>query len=434
MADPNPAIKNQILNGDFDDATLALQADHPTALYETINAAILHAVRSRKVASVTSVAIGTGPKSFTVDNFEEWLEGTPVRAMSAANPDTHWMSGLLTADQTTPGLVVAITIDRVGTGTGTRSDWDLIQLVDDAETRRANGVLTLTANAANTETVVTGGKTYTFQTVLTDVDGNVLIGATASDSLDNLIAAINLGAGSGSTYAASTTANPDVSAAAGAGDTMVATALLAGSAGDLIVTTETLANGSWATATLQGGVTLPIALTEGGHGGITATAGRTNLEVPQIWAIESIESTPPGGPSDGEDYLVGDAPTGDFATHENEMARRQSGAWNFVVVPAGELAVDKATGEIYFQSVASLGGGYLWSGSTWKKAGTGHTIVVTLADADRTLEGWELTRRARRESATHRLARRRTTAVNARRRRRRNCRATRRRHRPLHDQ
>ena len=37
---------------------------------------------------------------------------------------------------------------------------------------------------------VSDTKTYTFQTVLTDVDGNVLIGATASDSIDNLIAGV----------------------------------------------------------------------------------------------------------------------------------------------------------------------------------------------------------------------------------------------------
>jgi len=117
----------------------------------------------------------------------------------------------------------------------------------------AVGTLTATANFANTETVTTGSKTYTFQTALTDVDGNVLIGATASDSLDNLIAAINLGAGAGSLYAASTTANTFVGAAAGAGDTLDATALVAGAAGNSIATTETATNASWGNATLTGG-------------------------------------------------------------------------------------------------------------------------------------------------------------------------------------
>jgi hypothetical protein len=118
---------------------------------------------------------------------------------------------------------------------------------------RALGTLTATANFANGETVTTGTKTYTFQTVLTNVDGNVLIGASASDSLDNLIAAINLGAGSGTLYAAATVANTFVYAVAGAGDTLIAYALAAGAAGNAIATTETAANASWGTATLAGG-------------------------------------------------------------------------------------------------------------------------------------------------------------------------------------
>jgi hypothetical protein len=127
-------------------------------------------------------------------------------------------------------------------------------LTDVAVGVKATGTLTNTANYADTETVTTGTKIYQFQTVLTNVDGNVLIGATASDSLDNLIAAINLGAGSGTLYAAATTANTFVSAVAGAGDTLVATALVGGTAGNTIATTETSANASWGAATLLGGV------------------------------------------------------------------------------------------------------------------------------------------------------------------------------------
>ena len=120
----------------------------------------------------------------------------------------------------------------------------------------ATGVLTLTGNALNSQTVTIDTKVYTFQTTLTNVDGNVLIGATASDSLDNLIAAITLGAGAGTTYATSTTEHPTVTAAAGAGDTMDVTAKTAGTSGNSIATTETLTNGSWANATLTGGANL----------------------------------------------------------------------------------------------------------------------------------------------------------------------------------
>lgn len=123
-----------------------------------------------------------------------------------------------------------------------------------AAATKAVGTLTLAGNAANTETVVLGTKTYTFQTVLTNVDGNVLIGANASASIDNLVAAITLGTGAGTLYAAATTANSLATATQGAGDTMTATALLSGLAGNSIASTETMGSGSWGAAALAGAV------------------------------------------------------------------------------------------------------------------------------------------------------------------------------------
>lgn len=117
---------------------------------------------------------------------------------------------------------------------------------------RATGTLTTTGVFSNGETVTIGAKTYTFQTVLTNVDGNVLIGANATASLANLAAAINLGAGSGTVYAAATTANTDVYATSGA-STLSLFALNAGTAGNSIATTETATNASFGGATLSGG-------------------------------------------------------------------------------------------------------------------------------------------------------------------------------------
>ena len=117
----------------------------------------------------------------------------------------------------------------------------------------ARATLVATANFANAETVVIDGKTYTFQTTLTDSDGNVLIGPDAQTSLANLVAAINLAAGSGTTYAASTTVHPTVSAASLSTDRMVATAKSAGTAGNAITVSETGANAYWASVALIGG-------------------------------------------------------------------------------------------------------------------------------------------------------------------------------------
>jgi hypothetical protein len=117
----------------------------------------------------------------------------------------------------------------------------------------ASQTLTVTGQPLNTETVTVGGKVYTFQTVLTNVDGNVFIGATAAASLQNLKDAVNLTGTPGTQYAAATAANPDSVA-----DTITATTLIfrsrvAGTVGNRNPSTETLTNGSFGAATFAGG-------------------------------------------------------------------------------------------------------------------------------------------------------------------------------------
>lgn len=120
----------------------------------------------------------------------------------------------------------------------------------------ATGTLTLATNVADGDTVTIGTTAYTFQTVLVNSARNVLIGLTASDSLDNLIAAIGAGAGSGTLYGAGTVAHTTVNAAAGAGDTAVLTAKTAGTAGNAIATTETSTHASFGAVTLTGGAAI----------------------------------------------------------------------------------------------------------------------------------------------------------------------------------
>ncbi len=81
----------------------------------------------------------------------------------------------------------------------------------------AAGLLTLVANAGAGETVTIGSKTYTFRASLTasTTANEVLIGATATATLLNLLAAITIGTGAGSAYGSLTTVNPTVTAAAG---------------------------------------------------------------------------------------------------------------------------------------------------------------------------------------------------------------------------
>lgn len=115
----------------------------------------------------------------------------------------------------------------------------------------ASGTLTFTGNAVDTQTCVIGGKTYTFQDTLTDSDGNVKIGASAAASIANLAAAIELGSGAGTAYAASMTRHPSVEVISYDATTLVVGC--PGAVGNLIATTETLANASWGAATLENG-------------------------------------------------------------------------------------------------------------------------------------------------------------------------------------
>jgi hypothetical protein len=108
---------------------------------------------------------------------------------------------------------------------------------------------------ADTEQVVVGGKTYTFQAALTDVDGNVFRGTTAAEARRNLIHAMNLGPNPSSAYyAPSMTLNSVVTAEEDLSATAVhVEAKVKGV--DVSATTDTLTGGGdgWVLGTLTGG-------------------------------------------------------------------------------------------------------------------------------------------------------------------------------------
>ena len=118
----------------------------------------------------------------------------------------------------------------------------------------ATATYTGTGVFTDTQTVVIGGKTYTSQTTLTNVDGNFYKGATQAEGHANLAAAVNLGAGAGTAYAAAMTANTQVEASPAADATHTYfTARLKGALGNQIATTETQTNGSFGGTTMSGG-------------------------------------------------------------------------------------------------------------------------------------------------------------------------------------
>jgi len=147
-------------------------------------------------------------------------------------------------------------IDIVGTTNIVKEDSGKVFFVNSGT--NATEVLTLTANANNLETVTLGAKTYTFQATLTNVDGNVNIGASDAATIANLIGAITLLSGTpGTDYAAATTLHPKVHANVGGGTTMNVTAKRAGVEGNSLATLETMTSGSFAFPTMVGGATTP---------------------------------------------------------------------------------------------------------------------------------------------------------------------------------
>jgi hypothetical protein len=123
----------------------------------------------------------------------------------------------------------------------------------------ASDVFTATAQFATGDIVHIGSKAYTFQASLTNVDGNVWIGANEAAGLANLMNAANLGPGAGIAYAAATVKQPDGVIATSTGTTLTATAPAIGASYNSVATTYTpigSSEGSWAHATLQGGVDL----------------------------------------------------------------------------------------------------------------------------------------------------------------------------------
>lgn len=117
----------------------------------------------------------------------------------------------------------------------------------------ATNVLTLTDLPIANETVTIDDTTYTFVET-PNAAYEVQIGADASDTIDNLIAAMQAGAGAGTVYGTGTAAHPTVTVAAGAGDTMTLTANTPGASSSLIETSEILTFGNFTYDNMYGGV------------------------------------------------------------------------------------------------------------------------------------------------------------------------------------
>src|SRR3954465_1875200 len=114
-----------------------------------------------------------------------------------------------------------------------------------------------TVNVADGDTVTVGSITYTFRSSLTSQPANaVLIGASASASINNLRDAVNQTGTPGTGYTTTTLANPDVFVSASTATVLTLTARKGGTAGNslsLARTSAGTAHLSVSSSTLTGG-------------------------------------------------------------------------------------------------------------------------------------------------------------------------------------
>lgn len=134
----------------------------------------------------------------------------------------------------------------------------------------AEGTVTFTGLPVDQETLVIGGEdwTYTFVDNLSGEPFEVLIGATASDTADNLAAALNAVAGEGTQWGQGTPQSRHTSAVA-AGGAVTLTALAPGAGGNLTALTGSPTN-------------VTLAVFSGGKDGGTQT-----LSWPREYAYDS---------------------------------------------------------------------------------------------------------------------------------------------------
>jgi hypothetical protein len=125
----------------------------------------------------------------------------------------------------------------------TRTDYANLVIVQfTAAAVPAYAFLQADQNFADGETVVIGSKTYTYQAVLTEADGHLLIGPDPLTSINTLLAAINL---SGGNYAAAMTKHSQVFASRGSQPVIQVTAIAPGASGNSIGVSTTGAHARW---------------------------------------------------------------------------------------------------------------------------------------------------------------------------------------------
>lgn len=172
------------------------------------------------------------------------------------NQNNTSLAGVATATLLDDGIDLVTGMPAVGQFTlkaGSNNAANTISAVTIGATY-ARGLLTSDGtNVSNNDTVTINAKTYTFKTVLTPAEGEILIGSTAENTLRNLIAAINHTGVPNTDYKCAAI-HPDFRAVdSQLGGVVTIVARVAGTAANAYATTEASTHLAWGAATATGG-------------------------------------------------------------------------------------------------------------------------------------------------------------------------------------
>lgn len=143
--------------------------------------------------STTSLAIGTGSKTFTTQANRSLLVGDRIRAKSAANP-THWMEGYITSYS---GTSLIVDMDLVG-DSGTHTDWNISLTGEPGD---VTVELTALADAAAASASAAATSETNAETAATNAASSASAASTAATNAANSATAASTSASNASTSA-----------------------------------------------------------------------------------------------------------------------------------------------------------------------------------------------------------------------------------------
>jgi hypothetical protein len=154
---------------------------------------------------------------------------------------------------------------------------------------KAQGKLTLQNQPSVGETITLGTKTYSFvASLVTNTDGQIVIGANVAATRSNIMAAVNLSGLPGSQYASATSLNADVEATSISGNDIIFTAKIGGTVGNSIVSTSTLVSPNTFDAVTLGTYRIGTAASDADSVIIPSYRGTFNTSTAQQYANREL--------------------------------------------------------------------------------------------------------------------------------------------------